>query len=141
MLHIIQPSHLQFPGPNEAGLAFMRDRTAKSPRTQMTWRGLWSIMVLLRHPETVRPIVNSSGTIFSFLAQYLSTIVISHRLTTWLIDGGDHDSVHSVQIIKNQNLSFSCYTAARFRFDTLVEYRSRVLRKDLREMWVRLVVT
>ena len=52
---------LQFPGPNEAGLAFLRDRMEMFPKTQVMWRGPSYPILLLKHPDVIGNLLQTSG--------------------------------------------------------------------------------
>ena len=52
---------LQYPGPNEAGLAYERMTTVKRPRTSGDWRGPFLPCVCCKHPDTMKSLLKSSG--------------------------------------------------------------------------------
>ena len=54
---------VQYPGPNEAGLAFDREMTGKYPLVLSAWRGPMFPLIVCVHPQTVKPILATGGTI------------------------------------------------------------------------------
>ena len=51
----------QFPGPNENGLAFLREKTEEHPRYSAVWRGPLAPTLSLVHSETVAIVLRSTG--------------------------------------------------------------------------------
>ncbi|XP_059148816.1 cytochrome P450 4A25-like [Physella acuta] len=50
---------LDYPGPDEKGLAYQRMQTGKYPRTNLAWM-LHTPMVMVTHPDTVKVVLKSS---------------------------------------------------------------------------------
>ncbi|KAK3599085.1 hypothetical protein CHS0354_024413 [Potamilus streckersoni] len=50
----------QYPGPNEAGLAFQRKQTEKYPKIVRGWLGPFIALITVHHPDTVKIILRSS---------------------------------------------------------------------------------
>ena len=71
----------QFPGPDEEGLAFMRETTLKFPRAAGVWLGPLEPLLVTRHSETVRHIVTTAGT-------------YSYITATFVIVGPPHTHTH-----------------------------------------------
>ena len=56
-------SLFQYPGLNEAGLKYQREQMVVNPKLSKGWIGPFTCMVQVSHPETVKVILKSSGTI------------------------------------------------------------------------------
>ncbi|CAL1543468.1 unnamed protein product [Lymnaea stagnalis] len=57
--HLILGHLLDYPGPDERGLAYQRERTGKYPRSSLAWM-LHNPMVIVSHPDTVKGILKTS---------------------------------------------------------------------------------
>ena len=57
---------MQFPGPNDEGLALMRYTMTMFPRLGKVWYGPVNPAVGVWHPDTVRAIMKTSGTTKSY---------------------------------------------------------------------------
>ena len=73
---------LQHPGANEAGLLWITSRAKLYPKAGYFWFGPWRPVVVLKHPQTVKrmvqrgapkPISGSYGLILPWLGKMLST--------------------------------------------------------------------
>lgn len=54
--------NLQFPGPGEAGLAYMVSQMRKFPMAEHGWHGPFECVVSLNHSQCVKPILQTSGS-------------------------------------------------------------------------------
>ena len=64
-MHIVILWPVQFLGSSEAGLAKNRENTAKYPYVQNVWIGPCMPRIMLRHVDTIKQVMQSSGKCFS----------------------------------------------------------------------------
>ncbi|XP_064612111.1 ultra-long-chain fatty acid omega-hydroxylase-like [Liolophura sinensis] len=69
---------LEYPGPNEAGLAWQREHTAKFPYVSLALIGPFIIQVLPSHPEMVKEILRTSEP---------KGQMVYHLIEPWVGDG------------------------------------------------------
>jgi len=51
---------LNFPGFNDKGLAFLRDKAARQPRTSAVWRTIFAPSLTIRHPDLIKAVLKRS---------------------------------------------------------------------------------
>ena len=60
----------QFPGPNENGLTYMKERSMMAPEgVGVVWFGFLNPAVILFHPDSVKAILKTSGKCFHLFIQ------------------------------------------------------------------------
>lgn len=69
---------LQFPGPNEEGLAFLRERTGRFPRAAQMWFTPLIVLVMITHPETAKLLLKTSGD-----KSCRNTVTVDHWIFTY----------------------------------------------------------
>ena len=65
----------QFPGPNEEGLAFLREKTRESPRCNAVWKGAFGPSLVLKHSETIANVIRTSGISYTAQVEKLKRVV------------------------------------------------------------------
>ncbi|KAH9504233.1 hypothetical protein Btru_064424 [Bulinus truncatus] len=77
---------LDYPGPNEKGLAYQRDRTGKYPRCSLVWM-LQTPMIIVNHPDTVKIILKSSEPkgkrVYNFIRPWIGDGLLTSKGEKW----------------------------------------------------------